>query len=235
MDNDTAGDPMSGIKWTRRTTEKIAEQLRAGGIDVCANTVAKLLKGLDYRLRVNHKKLNRGSPPDRDAQFAYIAAQRETFTRHGLPIISIDSKKRELIGTFKNQGATWSQRPTLVNDHDFPSDAEGVALPYGIYDLAANHGYLFIGKSHDTAAFAVDNVARWWNYHGKRNYPGKTELLILADGGGSNGARTRAWKLGLQNQLCDRHRLTVTVCHYPTSASKWNPIEQTLFSEVRKN
>lgn len=235
MANDTAGDPMSGIKWTRHTTEKIAEQLRACGIEVCANTVAKLLKGLDYRLRVNHKKLNRGSQADRDTQFAYIAAQRETFSRHGLPIISIDSKKRELVGNFKNQGTTWSQKPTLVNDHDFLSDAEGIALPYGIYDLAANHGYLFFGTSHDTAAFAVDNVVRWWNYHGKRGYPGKSELLILADGGGSNGARTRAWKLGLQKRLCDRHGLTVTVCHYPTSASKWNPIEHRLFSEISKN
>jgi Rhodopirellula transposase DDE domain len=235
MEGDTAGDPMTGIKWTRRTTEKIAGELRSCGIEVCANTVAKLLKGLEYRLRVNHKKLKRGSPPDRNAQFAYIAAQRETFARAGLPIISIDAKKRELVGNFKNQGTTWSQTPTLVNDHDFPSDAKGVALPYGIYDLSANHGSLFIGTTHDTADFAVDNVVRWWNYRGKRRYPGRRELLILADGGGSNGARTRAWKLGLQNRLCDRHGLTVTVCHYPTSASKWNPIEHRLFSEVSKN
>lgn len=235
MDDDTAGDPITGIKWTRRTTEKIAEELRAAGIEVCANTVAKLLKDLDYRLRVNHNKLPRRSPPDRDAQFAYIAAQRETFTRHGWPIISIDSKKRELVGNFKNQGRAWSRQPTLVNDHDFPSDAIGVALPYGVYDLAANHGHMFIGTSHDTADFAVDNVVRWWNYRGKRRYPATSELLILADGGGSNGARTRAWKLGLQQRLCDRHGLTVTVCHYPTAASKWNPIEHRLFSEISKN
>jgi hypothetical protein len=235
MEHDTAGDPMTDIKWTRRTTEKIADELRACGIEVCANTVGRLLKDLKYRLRVNHKKLTRGSPPDRDAQFRYIAAQRETFGRQGLPVISIDSKKRELVGNFKNHGATWSRTPTLVNDHDFPSDAKGVALPYGIYDVAANHGCMFIGTSHDTADFAVDNVVRWWNYHGKRRYPGKNELLILADGGGSNGARARAWKLGLQNRLCDRHGLTVTVCHYPTSASKWNPIEHRLFSEVSKN
>jgi hypothetical protein len=235
MEHDTAGDPMTGLKWTRRTTEKIADELRELGIEVCANTVARLLKDLEYRLRVNHKKLKRGSPPDRDAQFNYIAAQRETFARADLPIISIDAKKRELVGNFKNQGTTWRQTPTLVNDHDFPSDAKGVALPYGVYDLNANHGYLFIGTTHDTADFAVDNVVRWWTHHGKRRYPGKSELLILADGGGSNGARTRAWKLGLQERLCDRHRLTVTVCHYPTSASKWNPIEHRLFSEVSKN
>jgi hypothetical protein len=235
MEADTAGDPMTGIKWTRRTTEKIADELRSAGIDVCANTVAKLLKGLQFRLRVNHKKLCRGSQADRDAQFAYIAAQREAFTRAGWPIVSIDSKKRELVGNFKNPGTTWSQAPTLVNDHDFRSDAKGIALPYGIYDLGANHGYLFIGTSHDTPAFAVDNLARWWIYNGRRRYPNATELLVLADGGGSNGARTRAWKHALQHHLCDRYGLTVTVCHYPSGASKWNPIEHRVFSELSKN
>jgi len=235
MANDTAGDPMTGIKWTRRTTEKIAEELRACGIEVCANTVAKLLKGLEFRLRANHKKLSCRSGPDRDAQFAYIAAQRETFARQGWPIVSIDSKKRELVGNFKNPGAVWSQDPVLVNDHDFRSDAAGIALPYGIYDVGANRGYLFIGTSHDTPQCAVDNLAKWWVYHGRRRYPDTTELLVLADGGGSNGARNRAWKHSLQHRLCDRHGLTVTVCHYPTGASKWNPIEHRLFSEISKN
>ena len=235
MEHDTAGDPMTGIKWTRRTTEKIAEELRALGIEVCANTVARLLKELEYRLRVNHKKLSLHSPPDRDAQFAYIAAQREAFARQGLPIVSIDSKKRELVGNFKNNGAVWCRTPTLVNDHDFRSDAKGVALPHGVYDLGANHGYLSIGTTHDTPAFAVDNLVRWWVEHGRPRYPGVSELLVLADGGGSNGARTRAWKHCLQERLCDRHRLTVTVCHYPTGASKWNPIEHRMFSEISKN
>jgi hypothetical protein len=235
MEVDTAGDPMTGIKWTRRTTEKIADELRSAGIEVCPNTVAKLLKGLAFRLRVNHKKLSRGSQADRDAQFAYIAGQRDTFARAGRPIVSIDSKKRELVGNFKNNGANWSQRPTLVNDHDFRSDATGIALPYGVYDLAANHGYLFVGTSHDTPAFAADNLARWWVYAGRRRYPDATELLVLADGGGSNGARTRAWKQSLQERLCDRHGLTVTVCHYPSGASKWNPIEHRVFSEISKN
>jgi len=235
MEHDTAGDPMTGLKWTRRTTEKIADELRGLGITVCPNTVGKLLKGLDFRLRVNHKKLSRGSYPDRDAQFAYIAVQRETFARAGWPVVSIDSKKRELVGNFKNAGAQWSQQPTLVNDHDFPSDAEGIALPYGIYDVGANLGYLFIGTSHDTPQWAVDNLAKWWVYHGRRRYPDTTELLVLADGGGSNGARTRAWKQALQDRLCDRHGLTVTVCHYPSGASKWNPIEHRMFSEISKN
>jgi hypothetical protein len=227
METDTAGDPITGLKWTRRTTEKIADELQAAGIDVCPNTVAKLLKCLEYRLRVNHKKLSGGSQAaraERDAQFAYIAAQRDTFTQAGCPILSIDSKKRELVGNFKNNGTTWSRQPTLVNDHDFRSDAKGIALPYGIYDVGANHGYLFVGTSHDTPAFAVDNLAKWWIYHGRRRYPDTTQLLILADGGGSNGVRTRAWKHALQHRLCDRHGLTVTVCHYPTGASKWNPI-----------
>jgi hypothetical protein len=235
MADDTAGDPMTGIKWTRRTTEKIAIELAGCGIEVCPNTVAKLLKGLQFRLRVNHKKLSGRKAPDRDEQFTYIAAQRETFARAGLPIISVDSKKRELVGNFKNAGATWSQQPTLVNDHDFRSDAEGIALPYGIYDIGANRGYLFIGTSHDTAACAADNIVKWWVYHGRRDYPGATELLILADGGGSNGNRNRAWRHALQERLADRHGLTVTVCHYPTGASKWNPIEHRLFSEISKN
>jgi hypothetical protein len=235
MEHDTAGDPVTGVKWTRRTTEKIATELRALGIQVCANTVAKLLKGLDFRLRVNHKKLSRRSDPDRDAQFAYIAAQREAFAHHGWPIVSVDTKHKELVGEFKNPGAAWSREPILVNDHDFRSDAAGIAIPYGIYDLQANRGFLFVGTTHDTPQFAADNLAKWWVYDGRRRYPAATELLILADGGGSNGPRNRAWKYFLQQRLCDRHGLTVTVCHYPTGASKWNPIEHRLFSEVSKN
>jgi Rhodopirellula transposase DDE domain len=235
MEHDTAGGPMTGIRWARRTTEKIANELASLGIAICPNTVAKILKDLDYRLRVNHKKLSGKKDPSRDEQFGYICAQRQSFTERGLPVISIDSKKRELVGKFKNQGATWCRQPTLVKDHDFRSEATGIALPYGVYDLAANHGCLFVGTSHDTPAFAADNLARWWNYYGHRRYPAATELLVLADSGGSNGARTRAWKHSLQDRLCDRHGLTVTVCHYPTSASKWNPIEHRMFSEISKN
>ena len=220
MEHDTAGDPMTGIRWTRRTTEKIADELRSLDISICANTVAKLLKDLDYRLRVNHKKLSGRRDPGRDAQFAYIAAQRDAFAGQGLPIVSVDSKKRELVGNFKNLGVTWCQQPTLVNDHDFRSDADGIALPYGVYDLAANHGCLFIGTTHDTPHFAVDNLVRWWNYHGHRRYPDANHLLVLADSGGSNAARTRAWKHALQERLCDRHGLDVTVCHHPTTATK---------------
>ncbi len=175
MEHDTAGDPVSGVKWTRRTTEKIAAELGTAGIVVCPNTVAKLLKGLGYRLRANAKKLNRQKDPGRDAQFVYIAAMRESFAQTGLPVVSVASKHRELVGDFKNPGATWEEEPVLVNDHDFPSQAKGVALPHGVYDVAANHACVSVGTTHDTPDFAVDNLARWWACHGRRHYPGATE------------------------------------------------------------
>ena len=224
MAHDTAGDPVSGVKWTRRTTEKIADELASAGIDVSAGTVGKLLKGLGYRLRSNAKKLNRTKDPGRDAQFAYIAAKRETFTKAGLPVVSVDAKHRELVGEFKNPGATWDQEPALVLDHDFPSDASGVALPYGVYDVAANEACVSVGTTHDTADFAVENLARWGDSHGRHRYPDAAELLVLADSGGSNGARCRAYKHGLQHRLADPYGLAVTVCHYPSGASKYNPI-----------
>lgn len=235
MRHETAGDPMTGLKWTRRTTEKIANELKRLGIVVSAKTVARLLKQMGYSLRVNHKKLSSGSSADRDEQFAYIAEKREAFASHGWPIVSVDTKKKELVGNFKNQGATWNRDPVFVNDHDFRSDAVGIAIPYGVYDVQANRGSVFVGMSHDTPRFAADNIAKWWVYDGRRRYAKAPKLLILADGGGSNGPRTRAWKHGLQHRLCDRHGLTVTVCHYPTGASKWNPIEHRLFSEISKN
>lgn len=235
MKYETAGDPMTGLKWTRRTTERVAEELDKLGIEVSARTVHRLLKKMGFSLRVNHKKLSAGSGDDRDEQFGYIAKMREEFAERGLPVISVDTKKKELVGNFKNSGAAWSQKPVLVKDHDFRSTADGIAVPYGIYDVQANRGSLFVGTSHDTSAFAVDNLAKWWNYDGRRRYPDATKLLILADGGGSNGFRTRAWKLFLQERLCDRYGLDVTVCHYPTGASKWNPIEHRLFSELSKN
>ena len=234
MDHDTAGDPVSGIKWTRRTTEKIATQLRAGGIDVCANTVAGLVKQLGYRLRVNHKKLTRRRDPGRDVQFSYISAQREHFAANRWPLVSVDAKHRELVGDFANHGQTWSRQPIAVNTYDFPSQADGVAIPYGIYDLRANRASVFVGTSHNTPAFAVDNLAKWWLYHGRRRYPHTSQLLVLADGGGSNGAKARAWRVALQ-QLCDRYGLTITVCHHPTGASKYNPVEHRLFSQISKN
>lgn len=235
MKHETAGDPMTGLKWTRRTTDKIATELQGVGIEVSAKTVSRLLKRMGYSLRVNHKKLSTGSGPDRDEQFAYIAKIREHLSQDGAPIVSVDTKKKELIGPFKNAGATWERAPRWVNDHDFRSTAHGIAIPYGVYDLQANRGALFIGTSHDTPQFAVDNLAKWWVYDGRRRYPKATRLLVLADSGGSNSPRARAWKYFLQHRFCDRYRIPVTVCHYPTGASKWNPIEHRLFSELSKN
>ena len=226
---------MTGLKWTRRTTQKIANELMELGINLSHNTVAKLLKEMGFSLRVNHKKISAGSTADRNEQFEYITSLREEFAQSGDPVVSVDTKKKELVGNFKNSGKTWEDEPRHVNDHDFRSTASGIAIPYGIYDVRANHGSVFVGTSYDTPGFAVDNLARWWVYAGRRRYPKAKRLLILADGGGSNGYRTRAWKLGLQERLCDRYGLTVTVCHYPTGASKWNPIEHRLFSEISKN
>lgn len=234
MQHDIAGDPITGIKWTRRTTAKIAGELQALGIEVGARTVARLLKDLRYALRVNHKRVARGSGPDRNEQFEHISGERTRFTDRDLPIVSIDTKKKENVGNFKNNGTAWRRSPERVLDHDFPSYATGKAAPYGIYDVRANRGAMFIGTSKDTPDFAVDNLVRWWKTEGLR-YPQASELLVLADGGGSNGPRCRAFKYGLQTRLCDTFGITVTVCHYPTGASKWNPIEHRLFSEISKN
>jgi hypothetical protein len=235
MRHETAGDPMSGLKWTRRTTVKIASELSSLDIEVSARTVARLLKTMDFSLRVNHKKLAGNSNPDRDAQFTRIAELREYCAAASLPVISVDTKKKELVGTFKNAGAKWDREPVLVNDHDFRSEAEGIAVPYGIYDLQANRGTLLVGTSYDTPEFAVDCLEKWWRSEGRQRYPDAGHLAILADGGGSNGASCRAWKMGLQRRLCDQHALTVTVAHYPPGASKWNPIEHRFFSELSKN
>ena len=149
--------------------------------------------------------------------------------------MSIDSKKKEMVGNFKNGGTAWNRTAVLVNDHDFRSDATGMALPHGIYDVQGNRGTIFVGISHDTPDFAVDNLVRWWATEGRRRYPDTQKLLVLADGGGRNGPRNRAFKYGLQTRLCNVHHLAVTVCHYPAGASKWNPIEHRLFSEISKN
>ncbi len=235
MQHDVAGDPCTGVKWTRRTTRKIAAELNALGIAVGAKTVARLLKDLTYCLRVNHKRVSRGSGPDRNEQFEYISAQRTRFAQRGLPIVSIDTKKKEMVGNFKNPGNAWQRTPELVNDHDFRSHAEGMATPYGVYDVRANRGTVFVGTSYDTPDFAVDNLVRWWDFEGRAHYRGAAEMLVLADSGGSNGPRSRVFKYGLQTRLCDAHGIRVTLCHYPAGASKWNPIEHRLFSEISKN
>ncbi len=234
---ETAGDPISGLKWTRKTTQAVADELAGIGIRVSASTVAKLLKEMDYSLRVNHKKRSHCSIPplERDEQFQIIKRTRKHFERIGAPIVSVDSKKRELVGCFKNPGKVWTREPICVNDHDFPSLAMGVAIPYGIYDWCANEGTVFVGTSHDTAEFATDCLAAWWSLYGCQRYPDTHELLILADSGGSNDPRRRAWIYGLQTKLYDTYGLTVTFAHYPPGASKWNPADHRLFSEISKH
>jgi hypothetical protein len=234
----TAGDPITGLKWTRKTTVKLSRELKKLDIQVGPRTVARLLNNLNYRLRVNHKKLSRGSDRirnQRDEQFRYIEEMQRSFADRGLPVISVDTKKKELIGCFKNPGAVWTKAPTPVNDHDFRSDAIYIASPYGVFDPIANRGHIFVGISHDTPAFATDCVSRWWKIDGRDHYPKADKLLILADTGGSNSSRCRAWKHGLLTKLCLPHAIEVTVCHYPPGASKWNPIEHRLFSQISKN
>jgi hypothetical protein len=240
MKYETAGDPVSGCKWTRKTTDKIAGQLKRIGICVSAKTVGKLLKKMDYSLRKNLKCLESGlrNPPvphERDQQFRYIRRQIEQYAASGLPVISVDTKSRELIGPFHQPGRAWCQQPAAVLDHDFPSDAQGIAIPYGIYDFCRNEGFVSLGTSRDTAEFAVASIRTWWQMIGLTKYPDADRMLILADCGGSNGYRARLWKHQLQVALADRFNLFVKICHYPPGASKWNPIEHRMFSFISSN
>lgn len=238
MEHDTAGDPMTGLKWTRKTTDKIAFELKRQGILVCANTVGKLLKKLDFSLKVNHKKNEMNpklDPNDRDQQFKYIAKTREYFMKNNHPVISVDGKKKELVGNFKNAGAIYCREAENVNVYDYPSDAEGKGAPYGIYDILANTGTVFVGTSYDTPSFAVESIESWWNMVGKANSVNSSKVLILADGGGSNSSRSRVWKYELQEKICSKHEVDITVCHYPPGCSKWNPIEHRLFSAISDN
>ncbi len=226
---------MSDSKWTHATCESIANRLATlAEIRVSSGTVRRLLGEMGYSLKSNKKCLSAGNSPDRDIQFKNIDQLRKKFSDAGDPIISVDTKKKELIGLFKNNGRTWAKEAMKVKDHDFRTEAEGIAAPYGIYDVEKNFGTLVIGRSSDTPEFAVNCIVKWWFTHGQRQYSNSTQILILADGGGSNGCRPRAWKLHLQEQLSDKLGLIVTVAHYPTGASKWNPIEHRMFSEISK-
>jgi hypothetical protein len=236
VEPETAGDPMSEQKWGRSSLRQLSCRLTETGHPVSHHTVGRLLDDLDYALHGNAKKVEaRAAHADRNEQFEYIAAQRQAFQAAGRPIISVDTKKKELVGNFKNAGHAGSREPEAVNSHDFPADALGRAVPYGIYDVTANRGTVSGGSSGDTPQFAVEAIARWWTSRGHAAYPEADHLLILADGGGSNGCRPRRWTQQLQEQLSDRLGLTVTVCHYPTGCSKWNPIEHRLFSQISLN
>jgi hypothetical protein len=242
MEYETAGDPMTGLKWTRKTTEKLAKELKTLGIkEVNRTSVGRLLKDLGYSLKVNHKKkaLGANKTPEaraqRNQQFEYINLLRTQFSDEGNSIISVDSKKKEMVGDFKNNGSAWRKRAFEVSDHDFRQHAEGIAIGYGIYDTLANTGSMYVGIHHDTPAFAVESIVKWWKHDGAKRYEGRKSLLILADAGGSNGYRPRAWKYEIQHKLCDPFELQVTVCHYPPGASKWNPIEHRLFTAISNN
>jgi hypothetical protein len=230
----TAGDPMSERKWLNCRLADLEEKLDAQGHGVSRPVISRLLRAHKYDLHVNVKEVEGTPHPDRDTQFRYIQAQRAQHLAAGHACLSLDTKKKELIGNFKNTGQSWGTQAERVNVHDFPSDAQGRAVPYGIYDQQHNCGTIYVGQSADTPTFAVDNLVRWCETELPVLFPRTTDLLIEADSGGSNGARCRVWKQLLQEKVSDRFGLTITVCHYPTGCSKWNPIEHRLFSEVTK-
>jgi hypothetical protein len=233
--DEIAGDPMTEQTWVRISIRKVQNLLRAKGHDVGHCTVHRLLKKLGLSLRANKKRRSGSQSPGRDEQFRYIASQRKAFVGAGLPVISIDTKKKELIGNFRNPGKVWCRSAAEVNEYDFTSTAECRAVPFGVYDVARNRGYMVVGLSNETPDFAVSAIAGWWRDEGRAAYPGASALLILADCGSTNGYRCAAWKLNLQETLCDRQGLTVTVCHYPPGCSKWNPVERRLFSQISVN
>jgi transposase len=231
MGETTAGDPMRLLKWTTKSLRFIAQQLSQRGHPVSHTTVHRLLRDLDYSLWGNKRSIEGKQDPQRDAQFRYLYQQVKRCLRAGIPVISVDTKKKELVGVFHNKGRRWGKNPHLVNTYDFPSLAVGRAYPYGVYDEAQNEGFVNVGISHDTAEFAVESIDRWWRMLGHRRYSNATKLLITADGGGSNGSRNRLWKYRIQ-EFANRHGLTVTVCHFPPGTSKWNKVEHRLFSQI---
>jgi hypothetical protein len=230
------GDPQSPLRWTTKSTRTLADELRRQGHPVSAASVATLLHGLKYRLHALRKITEGASHPDRDAQFRHISATVTAFQERGQPVVSIDAKKKELVGDFKNGGREWQPdgRPEPVRVHDFPDKVLGKVTPYGVFDLTANVGWVSVGTDHDTATFAVDSVQRWWDQMGAPTYRGATEVLITADGGGSNSSRGRLWKVELQ-RLADATGLRVQVCHFPPGTSKWNRIEHGLFCHITQN
>lgn len=234
MQDATAGDPITGLKWTRKTLRALARTLWFKGFKIGFVTLRRLLQEQDYAIRVNRKRLTKKQAPQRDRQMRYLIRLRRRFVKAGQPVISVDTKKRELVGNFKNAGGTWRRKARAVLEYDFPSDAEGMAIPFGIYDVVRNEGFVVVGTSHQTPEFAVAAIRRWWVQAGQMYSPDPHELLIEADCGNPNGNRCWRWKHELQ-QLADEFGLTLTVTHLPTGASKWNPIEHRLFSQISRN
>lgn len=231
----TRGDPESPLRWSCKSVRKLAESLREMGHKICPQSVANLLHSMGYSLQANRKTKEGSHHPDRNGQFEHINETAKAFIAEGQPAISVDTKKKELVGEFKNNGREWNPQgsPEAVNVHDFPT-AAGKVAPYGVYDLADNSGWVSVGIDHDTAAFAVETIRRWWSMMGRDRYPSATKLLITADSGGSNGARVRLWKTELQ-RLANETGLAITVCHLPPGTSKWNKIEHRLFSFITRN
>jgi transposase len=232
----TRGDPSSPLLWTSKSTRKLATELARMGHQVSHMTVSRLLKQLGYSLQANRKMREGADHPDRDAQFLHINKKVRSFQRRKQPVISVDTKKRELVGDFKNTGREWRPQgsPQPVRTHDFQDKELGVAIPYGVYDVTQNEGWVNVGIDRDTSEFAVESIRRWWRRMGSRVYPNAKELLITADGGGSNGSRRRLWKLCLQG-LADEWGLAITVCHFPPGTSKWNKIEHRMFCHITEN
>jgi hypothetical protein len=236
VEPDTRGDPMSPLRWTCKSTRQLAAALTQEGHPISNRVVGDLLREAGYSLQANVKTREGSQRPDRDAQFRYLNDQVKAFLAQRLPVVSVDTKKQELIGTFKNGGQEWRPQgqPERVNVHDFPDPQVGKALPYGIDDVGRNAGWVAVGRDHDTASFAVASLRRWWQVVGAVAYPQATQLLICADGGGSNGPRLRLWKVELQG-FADAAGLAVTVCHLPPGTSKWNTIEHRLFAHISMN
>ncbi len=238
VDPVTRGDPESPLRWTCKSVRRLAEELQQEGHAVSYQTVAELLHALDYSLQANQKTLEGSQHADRDKQFEYINRKAQRYLKQGAPVISVDTKKKELVGDFKNAGREWERKgkPEEVRVHDFEirEPDKGKVAPYGIYDLGRNVGWVSVGVDHDMAAFAVESIRRWWRWMGTRSYPQAKHLLITADSGGSNGARVRLWKWELQ-KLADEIGLEISVCHFPPGTSKWNKIEHRLFSFISQN
>jgi transposase len=236
VEPDMRGDPASPLRWTTKSTRTLAAELTRQGHRVSADTVGDLLRREGFSLQGNAKTIEGRRHPDRDAQFRYINDRATDHQAAGDPVVSVDTKKKELVGPYANGGRQWRPkgRPVQVSTHDFPDEQLGKAIPYGVYDLAADTGWVTVGTDHDTAAFAVESIRRWWNAQGTASYPDARRLLITADAGGSNGYRTRAWKAGLA-ALAVQTGLEITVCHFPPGTSKWNKIEHRLFSHITMN
>lgn len=236
INGSTAGDPMKNLKWTCKSTRNIADELKKSGHEITHETVRVILRDQGYSLQTNRKMLSGKNHPDRDAQFRNINRSVNKFFKNNNPVISVDTKKKELVGNFSNNGHEWKKKgeAAKVLDHDFKSLGSGIAVPYGSYDVKRNEGFVNVGVSSDTAEFAVNSIWQWWRHFGKRSYNDADELLICADGGGSNSSRSRAWKFYLQ-ELSNKIGISITVCHYPPGTSKWNKIEHRMFSFISMN